>query len=248
MQSSGIVRFMQGLISCPRLASFLRERLDSKYYLGLPLTAGILTMAAAMVVFMLLARQTVDGDAFAATSMHIFEWLSDLKTPLLTDAMFNMSAMHGTKGMTVLVFIVVVVMAWKRYWIWLAILLMAVPPGAAINAMIKQVFERSRPQLDSPYLVLHDYSFPSGHTCSSTLFYGVLAAFLIAHTRSWRLRGLVCMSAFAIVAVIALSRIYLGAHFLSDVLAGFAEGIAWLAFCMTLIHTLVGYWQERKTR
>lgn len=248
MLSSGIVRVLQGLISCPRLARFLRMRLDSEYYLGLLLTAGILTMAAASVAFMLLARQVLEANAFAATSTPIFEWLSDLKTPLLTEAMLKISAMHGTKGMTVLVFIVVVVMAWKRYWIWLVILLMAVPPGAAINAMMKQVFERSRPQLNSPVLVLHDYSFPSGHTCSSTLFYGVLAAFLIAHTRSWHLRGLVCTSAFAIVAVIAFSRVYLGAHFLSDVLAGFAEGIAWLAFCMTLIHTLVGYWRERKTR
>ena len=117
------------------------------------------------------------------------------------------------------------------------ILLGAVPGGAAITVRMKKVIARTRPQIESPRLMLTAYSFPSGHPSASTLFDGVLAALLGPRIRLWRWRALVCMGALCLVALVAFSRLYLGAHFLSDVLAGFAVGVAWLALCLTATHT-----------
>ena len=70
------------------------------------------------------------------------------------------------------------------------------------------------------------------------MFYGVLTAFLVARIEAWRWRVLVVLSAVLIVAVVALTRVYLGVHYLSDVLAAFAQAVAWLALCLTALDTL----------
>ena len=70
------------------------------------------------------------------------------------------------------------------------------------------------------------------------MFYGLLAAYLVTHVVEWSWRVLIVLSAFLIIVLVALSRVYLGAHFLSDVLGAFAEGVAWLALCLTALNTL----------
>lgn len=108
-----------------------------------------------------------------------------------------------------------------------------------LNVLMKYAFHRARPSFDDPLLVLTTYSFPSGHVAGATLFYGVVAAMLISRTAAWRWRVMVVLAAITMVALVALTRVYLGVHYLSDVLAAFAEGVAWLALCLTGLHT---YW------
>jgi membrane-associated phospholipid phosphatase len=86
------------------------------------------------------------------------------------------------------------------------------------------------------------YSFPSGHVVGATLVYGIVAAMLSAQIGAWRWRVTIVLLAFAMVVLVALTRMYLGVHYLSDVLAAFAEGLAWLALCLTGVHT---YWHRR---
>jgi undecaprenyl-diphosphatase len=87
-------------------------------------------------------------------------------------------------------------------------------------------------------LTLTSYSFPSGHVAAATLFYGLLATFIIVRLEAWRWRVLVAQLAFLLIALVALSRVYLGVHYRSDVLAAIAESVAWLAFCLSAVHAL----------
>jgi len=87
-------------------------------------------------------------------------------------------------------------------------------------------------------LSLLTYSFPSGHTAAATVFYGLLACYLVRRVHAWRARVAIALAAAAMVVLVALSRMYLGAHYLSDVLAAAAEGAAWLAICITAVSTL----------
>jgi membrane-associated phospholipid phosphatase len=98
--------------------------------------------------------------------------------------------------------------------------------------LMKFAFHRARPTFDHPLLVLTSYSFPSGHVAGATLFYGFLAALLASRCAQWRHRLLLVLAASLLIALVALSRMYLGAHYLSDVLAAFAEGAAWLTWCL----------------
>ena len=72
----------------------------------------------------------------------------------------------------------------------------------------------------------------------ATLFYGVLAAYLVCVRRRWSARLLACAAALLMVTLVGLSRMYLGAHYLSDVLAAAAFSAAWLAVCITGVSTL----------
>jgi len=113
-----------------------------------------------------------------------------------------------------------------------------VPGGMLLNVALKHAFRRIRPSFDDPLLSLVTYSFPSGHTAAATVFYGLLACYLVRRTQAWRVRVLIVAGAVAMVMLVALSRMYLGVHYLSDVLAAAAEGAAWLAICVTAVSTL----------
>jgi membrane-associated phospholipid phosphatase len=110
-----------------------------------------------------------------------------------------------------------------------------------LNVLTKYTFHRARPSFDHPLLTVPTHSFPSGHVAGTTLFYGVLAAMLVSRIDAWRARVLIVLASLALILLVALSRVYLGVLYLSDVLAGFAEAMAWLTLCLVGIHT---YWQH----
>jgi undecaprenyl-diphosphatase len=126
----------------------------------------------------------------------------------------------------------------RRRLYWLAALVLSVPGGALLNRLLKYAFHRARPHFDDPILTLTGYSFPSGHTMMASVLYGFVAAYLCAHAQGWRRRVLVVCSASALIALVGFSRIYLGAHYLSDVLAAMAEGLAWLSLCLTVVYAI----------
>ena len=101
---------------------------------------------------------------------------------------------------------------------------------------------RLRPHFDDPVLTLTTYSFPSGHTAGATVFYGFLAAFLLSHPRAQPWRGWIVAVAVAMIVLVGVSRIYLGVHYLTDVVAALVEGVLWLAICLAGVRAL---WRRR---
>ncbi|MCD7874144.1 MAG: phosphatase PAP2 family protein [Acidaminococcaceae bacterium] len=105
--------------------------------------------------------------------------------------------------------------------------------GSILNQVLKRIFERVRPDI-FPMIAESSYSFPSGHAMGAICFYGILAYFAGLGLRSKPLRwGLMTAAEFYIL-LIGLSRVYLGVHYPTDVLAGYAAGAIWLFFCITL--------------
>jgi undecaprenyl-diphosphatase len=104
--------------------------------------------------------------------------------------------------------------------------------------LLKSAYHRVRPSFDDPLLTLATYSFPSGHTAGTTLFYGFMAALLVSRVRAWRWRVATVMLAVLMIVLVGLSRMYLGVHYLSDVMAAAAISIAWLALCLTSVDEL----------
>jgi hypothetical protein len=108
-----------------------------------------------------------------------------------------------------------------------------------LNLLLKQAYERLRPRFDDPLVTLDTYSFPSGHTAAAVAFYGVLAAFLVSRFHDARRRAAIVAVAMGAVALVAFSRLYLGAHYLSDVVAAACSSTAWLVLCLAFGHALV---------
>jgi membrane-associated phospholipid phosphatase len=145
---------------------------------------------------------------------------------------------HQQAGILLMTLLLALHLRARRANYWLLALMLAVPGGMLLNVLLKYTFQRARPRFDEPLLTLASYSFPSGHTSGAMLFYGLLAAYLVCTLPRPGARAAVLGLATLMVALVALSRVYLGVHYLSDVLAGIAFGGAWFAVCITVISTL----------
>jgi undecaprenyl-diphosphatase len=228
----------------PEIA-FVLARFSPKAYLGLHLTAGVVVLAASTAAFAALAEDVMTSDPIVAFDLAVAMWLHvhlSLRTAAILTAVTDL---HGPIGIAVLTALVAAVLAWKRWWYWLLALLLAVPGGMAVNVVLKHVFHRVRPQFDDPLLSLASYSFPSGHVAGTTLLYGFLVALTITRMHGARARVSLVAAALVMVVLVALSRMYLGAHYFSDVVGAFAESLAWLAIALTGVHV---YKQARVRR
>lgn len=217
------------------LKAFIKARWSPESYLGLHLTLGMLTLIGAGWLFGGLAEDVVSHDAITVFDVELSNWLHGHAVPALTDSMLVLTNMHGTLGISLWTSVFALYLASKKSWYWLLALVTAVPGGMLLNVAMKLVFHRTRPSFDNPLITLASYSFPSGHAAGTTLFYGMLAAYLVARTPPWSIRLLIVLCAALLIAAVAFSRVYLGVHYFSDVLAGCAEAVAWLAVCLTAV-------------
>jgi undecaprenyl-diphosphatase len=216
---------------------FLQARLSPEGYLGLHLTVGLLVILAAGWWFADIAEDMSRNAATRLFDERVASWFHEHATMLLTQIM-RVVTFFGSVGFVaaassgVAIFLIV-----RKRWYQMLMLALAVGGGSLVNILLKHFFHRQRPVLENPLLTLTSYGFPSGHTMGSTLFYGTLAIFVAQLVRTWRWRVLAPWIAALAVALIGLSRIYLGAHYLTDVVGAIAVGLAWLAFCWTGVET-----------
>ncbi|WP_177563659.1 phosphatase PAP2 family protein [Phascolarctobacterium sp.] len=105
--------------------------------------------------------------------------------------------------------------------------------GGILNQVLKRIFERVRPDI-FPVIAESGYSFPSGHAMGAICFYGILAYFAGLGLKNRTMRWLLMAAAGAYILLIGLSRVYLGVHYPTDILAGYTAGATWLFFCITL--------------
>jgi undecaprenyl-diphosphatase len=225
----------------PQIA-FLHARLSPRSYLGLNLTLGALVLIGAGWLFGGIAEDVFTGDPITIIDVRVAEWFHARATPLLTQFMLAITHLHGPIAISIYTALAVLYLASKRDRYWLICFLLTVPSGMLLNVLMKYAFHRIRPSFDDPLLTISGYSFPSGHAAGATLFYGVLAAMLASKADTWSSRVIIVLGAFSMVILVGLSRVYLGVHYLSDVLGGFAEAIAWLTLCLVGMHT---YWEYR---
>ena len=135
-----------------------------------------------------------------------------------------------------------VALALRHRWRWLAYLLITTGGGALLNLALKHYFARTRPNLAEALRNAHGYSFPSGHAMGSTIVFGTLAylAFRVLH--HWGAQTAAVAAAITITVCVAMSRVYLGVHWISDVGGGVTAGLIWLTV------TTVGYEAFRRIR
>ncbi|BCG98116.1 membrane protein [Mesorhizobium sp. 131-2-5] len=199
------------------------------------LAALALLLAAAAWTFFGILEDVVSGDPLVRTDAAVYRILQDLRTPVGDSLMVGFTELGDTTVVVAIAVLVFLWLAWKRAWRTAAYWVAAIGGAAAINTGIKVALHRARPT-ENLYSGWSDFSFPSGHSTENAVLYGFLA-FLIA----WRVRpawGLpVALAAAVLVALIAFSRLYLGAHWFSDVAGGLAFATAWLALlCIAYLH------------
>ncbi|HUQ26908.1 MAG TPA: phosphatase PAP2 family protein [Burkholderiales bacterium] len=194
------------------------------------LLAGVLFFAIAWNVTTRSLLVTLDAQVAASLHAHA--------TPGLVLFLLAVTHLHSVVAVCVWSAVFAVVLARLGERLWLLTLVAAVGGAALLNVLLKEAYERLRPHFDDPLLTLATYSFPSGHTAGAVAFYGVLAAFLVSRFTEPRRRAACVAGAIAAVALVGFSRIYLGAHYLSDVVAAACSSTAWLTLCLVAGHAV----------
>jgi len=205
---------------------------------GLHLTVGMALLLAAGLVFHELAEAVMGQEAITVLDLQVAHWFNANAFEPLTGFMHAISNMHSVAGMALLLGSLTFYLWRQQAYYWLLALMFAVPGGMLLNVVLKHIFQRTRPVFEEPLVTLATYSFPSGHTTAATCFYGMLVSYLVIARPAWSVRLGTVSFCLTMVLLVAFSRVYLGAHYVSDVLAGMAESVAWLSVCITGVSTL----------
>lgn len=197
-----------------------------------PLLAGGTVVALGSVTLVELAQRLRHGDTLAGLDMAFNAALqASLPGPAL-QAFGALTHLGDTATLTVLcIGIALALVAAGRRGLALG-WVVAVAGNGLLNHGLKQCFGRVRPLQTAGGVLESGYSFPSGHSSGSLVAYGMLAylALRVLPVR-WHLPAM--MVAVAVAWTVGASRSFLGVHFASDIVAGFASGVAWLALCIT---------------
>lgn len=196
------------------------------------LVAGAIVFVVAASLFATIAVEVTSGQRLVRLDDELAGWLHRHATPPLTAFMRIVSDLNSTFAVACYATAIALYQASRQQWQRVAALVVCVGGVLGLNVLLKNAFQRARPTFDEPLLTLATYSFPSGHVAGSTVLYGLFVVWVFGRTPRLHWRVLAVDGALVLVGLVALSRLVLGVHYLSDVGAAFAEGVAWLALCL----------------
>jgi membrane-associated phospholipid phosphatase len=201
---------------------------------GLELLAGLVALTGSAWIFGWMAEDLAEGDT--KVDDRLAAWLHEHASPGWTTFFENVTRLGNVSTLAVVVLLAAALLWRKRWFAELQLLVLAGVGAEIITVGLKQGFRRDRPFFSDPLALEHTYSFPSGHASVSLAVYGTLGFIAARHLGSRRSQIVALAGATVLILLIGFSRIYLGVHFLTDVIAGFSVGIAWVALCVVLLH------------
>lgn len=227
---------------------FIQRRVNDVYAaIGIFIVLGATVALAATWVFVRIAGEVREGET-QAFDVAVLRFMEAQKTELLDRVAIEITFL-GT-GV-----IVLTIVAISGMFLWLTkhkhsalLLMVSTAGGILLNGLLKAGFDRPRPQVFEWGQHTVSSSFPSGHAMSAAAVY-MTVAYLAARLQRRRIsRALTLLAAVIVIALIAASRLYLGVHYPTDVLAGVVIGIAWAALCMAMLETTLLYGRRRSAR
>jgi undecaprenyl-diphosphatase len=155
-----------------------------------------------------------------------------LRTPVLTSFFYLCTLLANTGTVVFITVVAVVVLSVRRRFAEAILVTVVVAGGQALGTVAKLLIVRARPLAAKALIPLPDsYAFPSGHSLAAMLLYGVLAFLLVRSLSGIGARLAVSLAASVVIVLVGVSRVYLGVHWPSDVVAAWLLGGAWLALC-----------------
>ena len=201
---------------------------------GLELLGGLVILTGSAWVFGAVAEDVVEGDTHVDT--RFANWLHDHASPGWTSFFERVTWLGNVPVLVAVTAAAAALLAWKRRRMELLLLILAVVGAEILTFGLKLGFHRERPFFADPLASESSYSFPSGHASVSLAVYGTIAFIAARQLSNVRARLAVLVAAAILILLIGISRLYLGVHFLTDVIAGFSLGLAWVTLCVLLLH------------
>ncbi len=227
----------------PSLARWLAARLTTDQFNGLPLTILVGLLIANVMMLSEVAENIINTEPM----VRVDHWFTDLlfkARNTRVSSFFYGATWFGSRAATLTVAVLgSAALGWQRKWRNILILWLLVGGVSLFVQVGKRTFVRARPT-EAAYYPETGYSFPSGHSATAMTLYGLLGYFFIRQQKRSRNRVLIGAVAAALILAVGFSRIYLGVHFLSDVLGGYLLGICWLIVGIFL--TEATFWPAMK--
>jgi len=195
---------------------------------------GFFISALCLVLFALLAEDVLEQGRLLAVDSALANELHRANTAYGIYA-YKIISLFGYQILFPACAVIALILAARRQWLYLLAWVVALAGGQALNLLLKTLFARPRPVFADPVVVESYYSFPSGHSMMSLIAYGMLAYLIGLYIKNHYARIFVVFIAALAIVLIGISRMVLGAHYLSDVVGGFIAGGVWLATCIAAV-------------
>jgi undecaprenyl-diphosphatase len=211
---------------------------------GIFLVVGAMVALGGLYSFVEFASHVSSG-ATQAFDDRVLQWIADHRSPTLDHIMLEITFL-GTGTVVLMAVAISAMFLWLSNHKYSALLLLISTTGVILlNNLLKAGFSRPRPQVVEWGTTVLSSSFPSGHAMSAAVVYGTVA-YLAGRLQRRRLhRAITMILAGLLIVVISASRLYLGVHYPSDVLAGVVIGLAWAGFCMATLEAIQVYGRTR---
>jgi len=222
----------------PRMYGFIANRFNPKVFTGLPLTLILIVFGINLALLSELAESVIESESIVAIDKKFTSLLFSMRIGWLSQIMYGVTQLGEQWAVFVVGGIMSLIFLFRKKYVALVAFWLALA-GVGISTRYGKTFvSRERPANVAYYEVEH-FSFPSGHATTALAAYGLIAYFLYRHYSKRRQRQLILGAAVALIMVVGFSRIYLGVHYLSDVLAGFLLGTLWLLVGISLMEVMV---------
>lgn len=228
--------------SSPSLYSFLVRRLSIHRFSGMPLTLLFVAMASNLAMLLDTYGDILNSKEFVAIDSTVAKLLYNMRTDFMVRVFYALTQLGHLYVIVAGVMIMSAILIWKKKGYAILGLLVSVA-GSALTVMLgKNIFKIGRPD-EYSYYHMSSYSFPSGHATAAVSFYGMVFYLLIKNARRIKSKFALLTTGLVVILTIGFSRLYLGEHYLSDVVGGYLLGFLWLLLSMSII-----LWKEDKLR
>lgn len=199
------------------------------------LALALVLLFASLWAFGALTEDVATGDPIVRLDQQVADWLHSHRSDWLTPLMRAVTTLGSAWVLVPLALGTIAYLVARSSRRSAGLVALAIVGGEVLTLGLKAGFERRRPFFADPLASESSPSFPSGHATVSLAVYGVLAYLASRRLGNSAAGRVVLAGAVALVLTIGFSRLYLGVHFLSDVLAGLSAGLAWLVLCVLAV-------------
>lgn len=182
-----------------------------------------------IVIFVMIAREVFKSQLFVSDFV-IYDFLIEHRNPFFTEFFKAITHLGGAIFLIIVTILCVIFVKNNKYKCVIPINLGVI---VLLNLVLKNFFERPRPN-NLRIIEETGFSFPSGHSMASMAFYGYLAYLVFKNVKNKKIRNVLCVLLGLLIFLIGFSRIYLGVHYASDVIAGFCFSMAYLIFMISV--------------
>jgi membrane-associated phospholipid phosphatase len=220
----------------PKAWGFIEDRFRAaKKRYGRGLAVGVACFALSILSFLAIVVFLSDKGALFHLDLTINAYVTRVAHPGMTWFLANATSLGSIYVVVTVALIVGAILSFRTDWWRLLSLFLAVGIGQAVLNILKVIFQRPRPKTE---MFVFASSFPSGHVFSATVIYGFCIYLAFRFINNATVKWIVATLLVLLILLIGFSRVYLGVHWLSDVLAGYVTGFAWLLFCIFVAKTV----------